>query len=242
MAGISQNSELFPSGTSGRSLWRRLFGPKRHYHIGPPAIVYVGVTLLLAMGAFNSQNNLLFWALGFAFAALIVSGLMSGRMLMGLTVQRRSLPSAHAGETVTVYHRVRNNHRRAPAYALTVEELSLSVPTRRRIARSRTPLRAVLELPGFIQHVAPAHSETCGLRVHCLSRGPFELRTVRISTAFPFGLVRKSVEFDQPVRLLIRPRLLTLPSGTIRELLQCGLGTLATSRRLGAGDEFFALR
>lgn len=249
----SKNAPRAWSGESRRpkpSVWRRFFGPKRHYHFGLPVVVYLFITLLLAVGAFNSQNNLLFGALGFAFAALIVSGVMSGRMLMGMGAHRRPFPSAHVGDVVSLAYRVKNIHRHGAAYALTVEEFGIAKSTRAEAAKTpkagaapaTSRARVRMEEAGFVEFVAPLQHAPAAVKLQCLARGPVELNTIRISTVFPFGLIRKSVDFDEPETLLIRPKLLALPAGLVRQVLQTGSGMVASSRRMGQGEEFFALR
>lgn len=231
------------------SLWRRFFGPRRHYHFGWPAVVYLFITLFLAVGAFNSQNNLLFCALGFAFAALIVSGVMSGRMLMGMGAHRRPLPAAHVGDIVSLSYRVKNLHRHGAAYALTVEELGVAKPAHREKQKSKagtaspaSRARVRMQDAGFVVFVAPLQHAPAEVTLECLARGAVELKTIRISTVFPFGLIRKSIDLDEPETLLIRPRLLPLPAGLVRQVLQTGSGMVASSRRMGQGEDFFALR
>lgn len=252
---LPKNAPRVRSGESRRpkpSVWRRFFGPRRHYHFGLPVVVYLFITLLLAVGAFNSQNNLLFGALGFAFAALIVSGVMSGRMLMGMGAHRRPFPSAHVGDVVSLAYRVKNIHRHGAAYALTVEEFGIAKSTRADTKKPPSPkagaapsasrARVRMEEAGFVEFVAPLQHASAAVKLQCLARGPVEFNTIRISTVFPFGLIRKSVDFDEPETLLIRPKLLALPAGLVRQVLQTGSGLVASSRRMGQGEEFFALR
>jgi hypothetical protein len=52
----------FPSDTAMRVVSRR-------YHLHFPGLVYIATTVMLAFGAVQSQNNLLFWAFGIAVAA-----------------------------------------------------------------------------------------------------------------------------------------------------------------------------
>ena len=60
----------------------------RQYHFVSGGVLYVAVTTLLMLGALNSQNYLLFAALGIAMAGLVVSGVLSGSSLLGVLVGR----------------------------------------------------------------------------------------------------------------------------------------------------------
>jgi hypothetical protein len=41
---------------------------QRRYHFRYAGLIYIGVTVFIAIGALNSQNNLLFWAWGWRSA------------------------------------------------------------------------------------------------------------------------------------------------------------------------------
>lgn len=228
------------------------------------------VSLLLAMGAFNSQNNLLFWALGFSFAAMIVSGILSGRMLMGLRAARLNSPAGHAGDLVHPAYRVLNANRIVPGFALGVRDLAISDPHRSgdKAGNTRRPIRAVwwrrwlglagsdadaaarvparphatIERVGFVQHVSPRGHCDCVASVRALRRGVIKLRILRVETAFPFGLIRKAIDFDVRGELVIWPRLLELDPAILRGAMQAGTSPRTPSRRRGDGDEFLSLR
>ncbi len=86
--------------------------------------MYAFVTVLVGMGAVNSQNNLLFAAFGVSMAAVLVSGFVSGAMLLGLRVKREAVEPTRAGEPLSVRYEVTNTGRFMPALGLRVEEAS----------------------------------------------------------------------------------------------------------------------
>jgi len=95
----------------------------RRYHFHAPGVLYVAVTLFLALGAINSQNNLLFAALGLAIGGLLVSGIISGASLLGLRVERDPIVHASVGAPLTVSYTISNTNRFFPAFGLGVMEL-----------------------------------------------------------------------------------------------------------------------
>jgi uncharacterized protein (DUF58 family) len=104
----------------------------RRYHRHVPGIIFIGATLVVAVGAINSQNNLLFVALGLCLGALLVSGLISGAALMGVRIERRLLSLAggsggaravDAWRPVHIGYAVHNVNRYFPAMGLVIEEL-----------------------------------------------------------------------------------------------------------------------
>lgn len=244
---------------------------RRRYHLAPSTLFYVAITLVTAIGAFNSQNNLLFWALGVSFAAIIVSGVVSGRMLMGVSARRRPISPARVGEVFAVEYSVRNLSRRGSAFALSIDEHELlregtpppSSTSRAAVAIERSAGRAfmnatrevaarseprasqgrvVVVSQGFLEHIAPQHTRVGATRLRALRRGRLTLSAFRLHTAFPFGLIRKSVEFREPTSVLVRPALVGIKSNIAREIDQMGQSSRTLWRRPGPGDEFFALR
>ena len=243
-------SELPPGAPTARAVRRR-------YDFGAALVSYMAITLLLALGAFNSQNNLLFWALGFAFAAIIVSGLLSGSMLMGLAASRRSPRPGQVGESVELGFTVMNRNRFTPAFGLWVQESRLMQPgtrapglLRRLLRRARgagsepepAPPAVHIERPAFIEHISTRSSESVSIRLRCLRRGVVRLDRFRIASSFPFGLFVKYIEYAQPASLLIRPAWVRLKPGILKPLEKSGLGGATSRRRTGAGVDFFALR
>ncbi len=227
---------------------------RRRYHFGAGGFLYVFVTLLIALGAFNSGNNLLYWTFGFALALLIVSGVLSGVMLMGVRVEREWASGAAVGQTVQIRYRVRNLSRFMPAFALTIEEAGfepvsgtggswLTVAGRRKSgAAIGTPAPQRIGAPRtFVAHVGARESVVVEAVARAMVRGPVQLQAIRVSTGFPFGLMRKSLSFEQHGSGVVTP----MPEAGFEGALRTA-GALAhvgtASRRAGRGDEFFALR
>lgn len=205
---------------------------RRSYHLHPPGIVYLITTFFLAIGGFNSQNNLLFWAFGVAVAGLIISGVVSGAPLMRLELARARVRPAAVGDPVGVQYLLRNTGRLWPAFAMQIDEYA----GRRRAAEWNAGLRT------SAAHVGPLETVAASARANAQRRGLHELRTVRVSTTFPLGLVRKCLYFDLPRQVLVRPRVRDLRA-SVRARIVPGFEHAAHSRnRIGGGDEFYSLR
>lgn len=203
----------------------------RRYELRWPSFVYVATAIFLAVGAFNSQNNLLYWIFGVAVCAVLVGGIISGSSLMRLEVSREPAPEARAGRPFSLRYAVRNRHRWLPLVALAVEEV---LPAGS-LARLETATAVVT-------HCGPRERVLVSAQGHALARGRAPLGRVRVTTSFPFGLVRKIVEFEDHGEILVLPA--TAP--VRRELMD----TVRTASRFdaqalsraGLGEEFFGLR
>ncbi len=203
----------------------------RRYHFHSGGIAYAATTIVLVIGAVNSQNNLLFWLFGLGVAGLVISGVLSGASLMGLRIERESAAPASVGGEVVVRYRVMNTSRVYPAYAITIEELE-----------EGAGWMGVLSRPVAFVGYIPARGEVVvEARARAVKRGMAVFRRARAWTTFPFGLTRKSVTFEQHGRVLVRPWLAPVRTGVVKGISGRGEGG-RTLRRSRAGDEFHSLR
>lgn len=217
---MRQRHDVLWSDRSARRVGRR-------YHAHFPGVVYVVTTVVLVLGALNGQNNLLFAIFGLAVGALIVSGLLSGVNLMGISVQRLEPGASAVGEEAAIRYRVRNSNRLFPAIAVTVEELCGHECFSRVVA-------FVMYLPPRGEVVVTAHPQA-------RRRGVWSLSRFRAVSTFPFGLTKKSVLYEQHGEVLVRPR----PADINAALIRSGLGSSPRGgrrRRWRGGEEFWALR
>lgn len=210
---------------------------RRRYHASAATIVLLAFAVLLAIGSINSQNNLLFLLLGLTLASGIVSGLISGHMMMSVRAERHVPYHASAGSPAVFRYIVSNRSRWMPLFALRVEEVTW---TRERKGRSWSRLMASPR--GYVAYVAPRGSVEIVAGTTPMRRGEARLSALRVSSAFPFGLVRKSCTFEQHAALVIHPRVRRLrPDVTTNLVSRADVGKTASSLR-GRGDEFYGLR
>ncbi len=223
-------------GPTAEGEWARVVA--RRYHTHAPGLVYALLTVLLVLGAINTQNNLLFFMFGMGVCGIIVSGVLSGAALMGLRVRREVPGPGQAGADLRIRYRIANRNWFMPAGALVVEELP-----RWRGGRHEASWPGILGAGGAsVAWVAGRREVEVEVEVPALHRGVCELDAVRISTTFPFGITLKSVVFTQPQRVVVRPWTAPVRREVWRRI--AGGGGVASVRRKvrGLGGEFFALR
>lgn len=212
---------------------------RRRYHFGLPGILYVLVTLFLAIGASNSQNNLLFLAFSISIGAGVASGIISGLMMMGVTVERSLPPASAVGSAFSFRYTIHNRNRFLPLFAVIVEESAEpagrrdSTPTWRRLMPS--PRAALL-------HLGPRDSIEVSASIVPTRRGVATFSGVMLSSSFPFGLVRKSVTFKSRASIVVAPRSERLRRDATSNLLSRAESGLASAASLGRGDEFYGVR
>jgi uncharacterized protein (DUF58 family) len=201
--------------------------------------MYVLVTLLVAIGAVNSQNNLLFLAFAVSIGAGVASGLLSGAMLMGVTVERSLPASASAGLPATIRYTVRNRHRFLPVFAIAVEEASRE----RGRGFAGATWRALMPGPrAAVLHLTAGECAEIPAMVTPRRRGVATFAGITFSSAFPFGLMRKSVTVAAPGTLVITPRVERLRREAASNLMSRAESGLTSAPVLGRGDEFYGVR
>jgi len=215
---------------------------RRRYQFKRGGFIFIAVTLLVSLGAFNSQNNLLFWAFGVGLSLLIVSGFVSGSMLMGVRIEREAAAPAAAGDPLTIRYAVTNKSKWMPAIALTVRERPAT--THKDSTPAANPDRIVGPIIAFIPHLPRGKSIHARAVALTHKRGPIHLDTIEVVSSFPFGIFGKILTFSQPATALIHPARIELPRDLIRQVKGQSTRTTsaAASRKPGQGGHFHTLR
>ena len=203
---------------------------KRESRLTFGGLIYVGVTVFLAIGAVNSQNNLLFWLFGVSIATLIVSGIFSGNALMKTRLRARALKEVYAGQRVHLHYTVNNRSRFFPLFACLITE---AADNAERIGTFR---------PASLIHTAPGGIGTHFGTLIPTQRGRVTLREIRLTTRFPFGLLQKTLLFNQPRPLLALPYPLKIKSGLVLPKSSHGEQVRRRTNRGGNSNEFWGLR
>ncbi len=170
-----------------RERWRRWLRPPRTLKITRIGRTYLVITLGVGLGALNTGNNLLYLVLGFLLSIIVLSGVLSERVIRDLAVRRLLPDGAFAQEPFALRYEVTRAEGRAFAVKVSEGEGALAgwawIPT----VLAGQPVVARADV------VAPR-------------RGPLRLKEVQLSTFFPFGLFEKSRTFELEDLLLVWPR------------------------------------
>lgn len=211
-----------------------------------PGAIVSALTLLVGLAAMNSQNNLLFWIFGVLVATIIVSAGISRLMLGRVRLQRLHSLYGAVGEPLLVRYALTNRSRLLPAFNIHIEEEARST---QRANGSQLPSyangQAPLPAQAWIMHIGPRETVHGEAVLWPTQRGRVHLDRVSIWTTFPFGIIKRTVHFDQPQQVLISPQLYELREDILRAIAPpafMGNKTVLRSGPPDAGDEYFGLR
>ena len=203
---------------------------RRRYRIGVPGLLFLALVIVVGVAAGSRAGNLLVWVFSAMVAWILVSGVVSGAMLMGVRVRRLEPGPGSVGRPLVIRYSVRNANWMWPLADV-------------RIAEARVdPVRATQ---------SHAWLARCGARqeIHVEGilwprrRGRIALEATVASSRFPFGLMEKSVTTAQPREILVHPQTVALRPIAFTRLVRAGLGQgqrVADGR--GGGDDFRGLR
>lgn len=226
---------------------------QRRYPLHWVFFAYTLVTLLLAVGAFNANNNLLFWLFGLSLGLLITSGFLSGTMMMALRVQRLGVLATAQGEALVVRYRVTNASRWMPIFAVVISEHLVDEPGAE--VNGPAPGGALANPTAGAQqgrvdrapvahlaHLPPRASMIVEGLAQCVARGRVSSAGYEALTTFPFGLIKKSLWHGAPTRVVIPPRRERVDEQLLDGRAGRAMGGPSERTVTRAGDELVGLR
>jgi uncharacterized protein (DUF58 family) len=209
-----------------RALLKRWLRPPRKFRLTREGKWFIGATLVLGFAAVNGGINLLFLIFGMLLCLLVANGVLAEASMRRLEPHRQLPHAIYAGSPFLMGIAVRNRKSRIATFSLEVEDLSAD--------RSPVDRRCF-----FLKIPAHRRQETSYRRT-LARRGIHRLTGLRLSTRFPFGLLRRSIDIDAPADLLVYPALIPVSDLVLRTgLSQLGERQAAARARSG---EFHGLR
>ncbi len=200
---------------------------------------YLLVVVLVYGQAVFHEVNLPLAVTGMLIGPLLFNWRAAILTLRGLEVQRKVPQGVCAGDMLVANVKVVNRRRRMGSWALVVEQRV------RRIAASagKGPHGEESFCPCILFPYTPAgQSRRGGYRGRLTHRGRYELEPLRISTRFPFGLVRSRIRVGETRTLMVYPRLGRLTRGWAARHREAFAGTRRRERRHGPDGDLYGTR
>ena len=207
----------------------RWIGQRVEYKISRAGWLYFGATLLVALAALNTGNNLLFLILSCLVSIILMSGILSSISLAGIEL-RIGLPEhIFAGQTLRAHVELINSKLTLPSFALRVEAV---VP-------KNAPAAALLETPVFFPYLPRQQNMKQSVPVTFLKRGLHVQDTFKIVTRFPFGFLQKARRIALKSEALVYP---SVESNSELSEIFPGIDGSIESYHKGRGQDLHALR
>jgi len=209
------------------------------YDVTRVGVAYVLMTLVIAIAALNTGNNLLYIVDSAMLGAILVSGLVSSLNLRGLQLDVRMPERVFAGQPVQVRVVVRNTKRRVPSLSLRVvplkpqhdgdarwqwEASTFSFPPRswglrkqfqvpdrklRRAAPGKLLPRA-FDGMAYFPVIRAGGEAAATTEITFQQRGAYANPGFAIATRFPFAFFTKTLNVKLEREVLVYPRLLAI--------------------------------
>lgn len=190
-------------------------------------LLMIVLACLVGIVAINTNTGLLYMLVGLLVGGWIVSAVFSTINLMGISVSRKVGGTSQVGQKLIITYTIKNNKRLFRSYGLVLAELG----------------RLPITLPyGYAISVGPGQQYVCVVETICHRRGHMRLRSIRVSSRFPFGLVDKCLIANEAADIVVHPSL-----GRIRHSpswrTASASGSLGQYNQQTKGfEEFFGIR
>ena len=157
--------------------WTEAFYPYRSLRLTRDGWFFLGVTIAIGLAALNTGHNLFYLVFAMLVSLIVVSGLLSERVVRHLQVERRLPAEVFARRATALEVRVRNTSRCRTCYAVEIHD-GLEGQERRRV--------------GFVDRLDPGAERVFIAVWTCPRRGRQAFRRIHLVTRFPFGLFEKT--------------------------------------------------
>ena len=201
------------------------------YHVNFAGLLYLGVTVLVGLAATIRPNNLMVWVFGLLLGLIVISGIISGFMLLRIRITRLDPVHGRVDRPLELRYAVTNRSRLFPIFDLQIRESGEAIQD-----------VAIEPAEAWIMHAGPRETVHTSAILVPRRRGRLRMKQIEAKSSFPFGLIGKSVRVIKEMETLIFPRTLPLRRSAIEALLgSSGMGG-RSAHRAGHGGDFFGVR
>jgi uncharacterized protein (DUF58 family) len=239
------------------------------YDVTRAGIVYVLVTLLIAIAALNTGNNLLYIVVGAMLAAIVVSGIVSAWVLRWLELDIVLPEHVFAGHPVPGRIVLHNPRRFLPSFSIRVvstrkkrkkaqkqwqweattfafpfnrpsEQQWLKLPDRRlRRVTVIPPPPGIFQGMAYFPFLPPQAELSADLELRFERRGRYREDSFGLATRFPFAFLTKTRHVSLRREVLVYPRI--EPMSAFFEILPLVRGEWESFVR-GRGADLYRIR
>ena len=212
---------------------------RTQYEFTREGLIYFAIIALISIASLNTGNNLLFTILAILLGGILMSGVCSKTVLMGLELEFRLPEHIFAQQPARVHLRLKNTKRRFPSYSVTVRP-RIAGSQRKPGSREQAAHRSGIPGQAIYAPYIPSRGTVAQQAVlNFPRRGRYGQDTFAISSKFPFGILRRTRTLPAPREIVVLPSIQPVPE-IIRQLPR--LSAEIEGLRKGRGDDLYALR
>lgn len=210
---------------------------KVEYEFTREGLVYFMIIMVIAVAALNTGNNLLFIVLANLMAGILLSGILSAIVLTQIELDFALPEHVFAERPMLSRLTVQNLKWVFPSFSLTV---SAREPRKsKRKGPASTAPRQILDAPVYVPYIPHRSAVTQYVELNFPRRGRYTQEGFRVSSKFPFGLLRKAHEVASRQEILVLPNV--QPTEEFYEILPL-IGGEIESFFKGRGHDLYAIR
>jgi uncharacterized protein (DUF58 family) len=185
--------------------------------------------MFMGLAAINSQANLLFGVFGLMVGILLISGVVSRKVMRKLEVRRVLPDHGSVGLPVTLIYQITNDKKFWASFSVTVAELD--------------GIEGFTRQPqAYMLHAAPGTTAAVPVEVIPRRRGIHTLSRFQVSSSFPFGFIKRAFTDAHNDVLLAYPPLARVDRKVLT-LCRAAEKTGSSIRpRRGGSDEFYGVK
>jgi uncharacterized protein (DUF58 family) len=210
---------------------------KVDYEFTREGAIYLAMIAVIAVAALNTGNNLLFIILSCLLAGILASGVLSRIVLQGLELDLSLPEHIFAGHSVFARLGLENRKQFLPTFSVTISGRANSRRRRHRRQPASTP--AILNQDVYIPYIPHRSSTGQDVTLTFPKRGSYSQDSLRISTRFPFGFLRKTRSVPCGREMVVLPSV--EPTRKFFEVLPL-LGSEMDSYLKGLSHDLYAIR
>src|SRR5262249_52613780 len=170
------------------------------YELTREGAIYLVASIVIAIAALNTGNNLLFMIVAAMLAAVLVSGVFSTWMLLNIDLDI-SVPE-HVFARQNVSGRVAvSNHGLFSVFSIQV----IPAKQRRRKKEALPAANAILRSPLYFPWLGPGQDRFENVDLRFERRGSYQQRELGVATRFPFSFLRKTRMIPLESEIIVLP-------------------------------------
>lgn len=232
---------------------------KRRTRLYRDGLIFLGVLIVVFLGAVVRQVNLLLLFASILFCFVVFDWRLGRRMLLGLRVRRRAPVGATAGEPFLVSVELENTRRRLPSWGIVVEETVTPLsdfgessferfaPSQASDGKKRRLFSGkrgkVFRPICYFEEVRPQTVQSESWAGRLPRRGRYQLGPLTVSTRFPLGFFRSSITISESAAFFVAPKIGRLSHEWLMSLHEKAEEKSRRSSRVERfGEEMFGVR